>query len=54
MFYAGQSGAYAVRLDVDFGAGTVARLEAKRHVITKWSAQDYLDIIERYKEKPLI
>lgn len=36
MLYNGQPGAYAVRLEADYGKGTVARLEGLRSQITKY------------------
>lgn len=49
MLYNGQPGAYAVRLEQDYGEGTVARLEAKRRdIIPNFP---YEELIETYREK---
>jgi hypothetical protein len=47
MLYNGQPGAYAVRLNLDYGDGTVELLEARRKEITL--NFDYQAIIDKYK-----
>lgn len=49
MLYNGQPGAYAVRLEIDYGAGTVAGLEARRKDVVKMKPADYLELILHYK-----
>lgn len=48
MLYNGQPGAYAVRLEIDFGLGTVSRLEKLRLVVTK--NYPFASEIERYTQ----
>ena len=50
MLYNGQPSAFAIRLEKDYGVGTVARLEARRQEITK--DFPYENLIEHYK--PLV
>ncbi len=49
MLYNGQPGAYAVRLELDYGAGTVAALEARRKEVVKMTPEIYLEKIAHYK-----
>jgi hypothetical protein len=49
MLYNGQPSRYAERLEEDYGQGTVARLEALRHKITK--DFDYEGMMIIYKQK---
>ncbi len=49
MLYNGQPGAYAIRLEQDYGTGTVARLEARRKELTKLSPAFYEEKIAHYK-----
>lgn len=49
MLYNGQPSAYAARLEMDYGLGTVAMLEGRRKEITK--NFPYQDWIEIYEEK---
>lgn len=51
MLYNGQPGAYAVRLELDYGQGTVARLEARRKEITKLTPEWYEEQIAVFAEK---
>lgn len=46
MLYNGQPGAYALRLEKDFGVGTVERLESKKREITK--NIPYIELIDKY------
>lgn len=48
MLYNGQPSAYAKRLEEDFGAGTVARLESKRKDLCLWRESEYNQIIDKY------
>lgn len=48
--YNGQPGAYAVRLEKDYGEGTVARLEARRKEITKLTPEWYVEKTAYYKQ----
>lgn len=48
MLYNGQPSAYAKRLEEDFGAGTVARLESKRKDLCLWREPEYNQIIDKY------
>lgn len=49
MLYNGQPGAYATRLDRDYGRGTVEMLEkARQEVVPNF---DYQYVIDVYKEK---
>lgn len=49
MLYNGQPGAYAMRLELDYGVGTVARLEGLKRQITK--NVPYNALIEEYTQK---
>jgi hypothetical protein len=49
MLYNGQPSVFALRLERDYGVGTVARLESQRQVITK--DFPYQEKIDFYKER---
>lgn len=51
MLYNGQPGAYAVRLEIDYGPGTVARLEGQRKEIVKLKPEWYAEQIATYRAK---
>lgn len=53
MLYNGQPSAYALRLERDYGKGTVERLEASRQVTTKLSIPWYQEKIQEYTKKLL-
>lgn len=51
MLYNGQPGAYAVRLEIDYGPGTVARLEGQRKELVKLKQDFYEAKIAEYTAK---
>ena len=50
MLYNGQPSRYAERLEIDYGIGTVARLEKLRHRIDKLTPLFYEEEIKRYQQ----
>lgn len=51
MLYNGQPGAYATRLERDYGKGTVELLESKRKLVVKMKPEDYEYWITIFAEK---
>jgi len=51
MLYNGQPGAYAVRLEIDYGPGTVARLEGQRKELVRLKQDFYEAKIAEYTAK---
>lgn len=51
MLYNGQPGAYAIRLEKDYGEGIVAWLESQRKVICKLKPDWYEEQIKIYQDK---